>query len=106
MAPNHEVMNVAGVFFGCKTQATDPMAARARPLGPPDAYEPLEVGGNGRAEFYCRGPLIACGNLAPPIRQPCNASRTVAASHSASRLSRTPLPAGTGFPSFRTKMRS
>ncbi|MBA3319033.1 MAG: CHRD domain-containing protein [Gemmatimonadales bacterium] len=59
-------------------------------LGPPDAYEPLEVGGNGRAESTAEIPLplptagqyyvnvhasannmgttIACGNLAPPSR--------------------------------------
>jgi hypothetical protein len=59
-------------------------------FGPPDAYRPLEVGGNGRAESTAEIPLplpasgqyylavhassdnmgtvIACGNLAPPIR--------------------------------------
>lgn len=59
-------------------------------LGPPDAYRPLDVGGNGRAEstaelslplpasgqYYVNvhaspnnmGTIIACGNLAPPTR--------------------------------------
>ena len=59
-------------------------------LGPPDAYEPLKIGGNGRAESTAEIPvplpmagqyfinvhasannlrtIIACGNLAPPIR--------------------------------------
>lgn len=59
-------------------------------LGPPDAYQPLEVGGNGRAESTAEVPvplpvsgqyyvnvhasadnmrtIIACGNLAPPSR--------------------------------------
>ncbi len=59
-------------------------------LGPADAYEPLQVGGNGRAESTARlpipapvsgqyfvnvhasrnnmGTIIACGNLAPPSR--------------------------------------
>ncbi len=59
-------------------------------LGSPEAYQPLNVGGNGRAEstadlslrlpaagqYYVQlhaspnnmGTIIACGNLAPPIR--------------------------------------
>lgn len=59
-------------------------------LGPPESYQPLDVGGNGRAESTAELPLplpasgghyinvhaspnnmgtiIACGNLAPPIR--------------------------------------
>jgi len=59
-------------------------------LGPPEAYRPLDVGGNGRAEstaelplplpasgqYYIQvhaspnnmGTIIACGNLAAPIR--------------------------------------
>jgi hypothetical protein len=59
-------------------------------LGPADAYEPLEVGGNGQAESTAElpirtpiagqyfvnihasrnnmGTIIACGNLAPPSR--------------------------------------
>lgn len=59
-------------------------------LGPADAYEPLRVGGNGRAESTARlpipapvsgqyfvnvhasrnnmGTIIACGNMAPPSR--------------------------------------
>jgi hypothetical protein len=59
-------------------------------LGPADAYEPLEIGGDGRATRTARlpiplptdgeymvnvhastdnmGTIIACGNLAPPIR--------------------------------------
>lgn len=59
-------------------------------LGPADAYEPLQVGGNGRAESTARlpipapvsgqyfvnvhasrnnmGTIIACGNMAPPSR--------------------------------------
>ncbi len=59
-------------------------------LGPADAYQPLDIGGNGKAEsaaelplplpssgqYYVNvhaspnnmGTIIACGNLAPPIR--------------------------------------